>query len=265
MAESDPKRPRPDSTVNPDLPEVRLDGGRHPRGKIGYVLLATEQTVQDDVIRLTPPGVGVHFTRVRNADSITVESLTDVADDLARAASVVLPDGSLDVITYACTSGSLVLGEERVFELLNQGAPGAKATSLITGVIRALRAVAAKRVVVCTPYVDAVNRMEVDYLEARGFEVAGIYGLGLEFDSEMVRVPPDFLAEYAAAASAKHPEADALFFSCGAMRSIDMVDALERRLGKPVIVSNQAMVWDCLRLIGVEDRIEGFGSLFRDH
>ena len=80
----------------------------------------------------------------------------------------------------------------------------------------------------------------------------------------MVRVPPDFLTEYAVAASAKHPDADALFFSCGAMRSVEIVDELERRLGKPVVVSNQAMIWDCLRLLGVSDRIDGFGRLFRE-
>ena len=42
---------------------VRFDEGRHPRAKIGYVLLATEQTIEEDVMRLKPPGVGVHFTR----------------------------------------------------------------------------------------------------------------------------------------------------------------------------------------------------------
>jgi hypothetical protein len=34
---------------------IRFDEGSHPRAKIGYVLLATEQTVQDDVIKLCPP------------------------------------------------------------------------------------------------------------------------------------------------------------------------------------------------------------------
>jgi len=51
--------------------QIRFDDGRHARAKIGYVLLATEQTVQDDVIRLRPPGVGVHFTRAAIPDSIT--------------------------------------------------------------------------------------------------------------------------------------------------------------------------------------------------
>jgi maleate cis-trans isomerase len=95
--------------------QIRFDDGAHARAKIGYVLLATEQTVQDDVMRLRPPGVGVHFTRAAIADSITSESLAAQADLLADCAATLLPDGSLDVVCYACTSGSLVIGEERVF------------------------------------------------------------------------------------------------------------------------------------------------------
>ena len=105
--------------------QIRFDEGRHARAKIGYVLLATEQTVQDDVMRLRPPGVGVHFTRAAIPDSITSESLAAQADLLADCAATLLPDGSLDVVCYACTSGSLVIGEERVFTELNRGAPGA--------------------------------------------------------------------------------------------------------------------------------------------
>ena len=58
---------------------IRFDDGRHARAKIGYVLLATEQTVQDDVMRLRPPGVGVHFTRAAIPDSITSESRNGIS------------------------------------------------------------------------------------------------------------------------------------------------------------------------------------------
>ena len=64
-----------DSVLAPAPADIRFDDGRHPRAKIGYVLLATEQTVQDDVLTLRPPGVGVHFTRAAIPDSITSESL----------------------------------------------------------------------------------------------------------------------------------------------------------------------------------------------
>lgn len=240
-----------------------FDAGQHSRAKIGFVLLATEQTIEENVFRLCPDGVGVHFTRAANPDSITVESLSRQADDLARAASTLLPDGSLDVISYGCTSGSLVIGEDRVFAELNTGAPTAIATSLITGVIRALRAVGAKRIAVATPYLDEINAMEATYLEAAGFEVTRIKGLNLERDSDMIRVRPDFIADYAA--SLDDPDVDTIFISCGALRSLDIVDRLEQKLGKPVICSNQAMIWDVLRLAGIDDKIAGYGHLMRDH
>jgi len=254
----------PSSAIIAPAPDaIRFDEGSHPRAKIGYVLLATEQTVQDDVIRLRPPGVGIHFTRAAIPDSITNESLAAQADLLADCAAGLLPDGSLDVICYACTSGSLVIGEERVFAELNRGAPNAKATSLISGVIRALKQLQARRIVVATPYLDEVNQREVDYLEQAGFEVISLCGLNLEKDSDMVRVAPDYITEFALAQD--HPDADAIFISCGALRTLDVIGEIESRAGKPAICSNQAMIWDCLRLAGIEDRFEGYGCLLSEH
>jgi len=247
---------------NDDLGEI-FDAGMHPRAKLGFVLLATKQTIEENMFRLCPPGVGGHVTRAYNPASITVESLTRQAEDLARAASTLLPDGSLDVIGYACTSGSLVIREDRVFAELAKGAPGARTTSLISGVLRALRVLGARRVAVATPYLDEINAREVTYMQRAGFEICAIRGLNLEKDSDMIRVRPDAIARLAA--SVDRPDADAIFISCGALRSIDVVDALEQKLGKPVICSNQAMMWDMLRLAGIEDRIEGYGRLLRDH
>ena len=253
----------PNSVLAPAPIDIRFDEGRHPRAKIGYVLLATEQTVQDDVLTLRPPGIGIHFARAAIPDSITSESLAAQADLLADCASTLLPDGSLDVVCYACTSGSLVIGEERVFAELRRGAPGAQATSLITGVIRALKTLRARRIVVATPYLDEVNQREVDYLEQAGFDVVSLCGLNLEKDSDMVRVAPDYIAEFALAQD--RADADAIFVSCGALRTLDVIAEIEARAGKPAICSNQAMIWDCLRLAGVDDRFSGYGSLLADY
>lgn len=243
--------------------EKLFDKGRHARAKIGFVLLATEQTIEDDMFQLRPEGVGVHFARAAIPDSITVESLTRHAGDLARAAETILPDGSLDVICYACTSGSLVIGEENVFAELRKGAPKAEPTSIITAVLNALRTLGATRVAVATPYLDEINQQEADYMAAAGFEITNIQGLNLEKDSDMIRVRPEFLAEFAA--SVDTPDADALFISCGALRSLDIIEALEQKVGKPIICSNQAMMWDVMRRAGINDRIEGYGSLLRNH
>jgi maleate isomerase len=85
----------------------------------------------------------------------------------------------------------------------------------------------------------------------------------VEKDSEMVRIAPDYLAEFSARVDRK--SADTFFFSCGAMRSLGIVADLEARFGKPVVVSNQAMIWDTWRLAGIRDQIDGYGQLLRRH
>jgi maleate isomerase len=220
-----------------------------------------EQTIEEDVFRLAPPGVGAHFTRVRMPNDVTVENLDAVTSELAGAAALLLPEGDLDVVCYACTSGSIVIGEERAMAELSRGAPAARATTLVTGVIRALRALQAKRIVVATPYLDEINALEARYLEERGFEILDIQGLNIRRDADMVRVAPDFIREFAK--SVDRPDAEAVFVSCGALRTLDIVEALEQEVGKPVVASNQAMIWDTLRLAGIEDEIDGYGRLFR--
>jgi maleate isomerase len=75
----------------------------------------------------------------------------------------------------------------------------------------------------------------------------------------MNRVTLDSLLDFAAYVD--RPDAEAVFLSCGALRSVEILEAAEARLGKPVICSNQASLWECLRLAGVQDRVAGFGSL----
>jgi maleate isomerase len=243
--------------------DIRFDDGTHWRAKIGYVLLATEQTIQDDVMRLRPPGVGIHFARAYIPDRIANDTLAEQLGLLSEASATLLPDGSLDVICYACTSGSIVMGEDRVHAELKRGNAQAKPTSLIAGVIKALRELNAKSIAVATPYLDEINILEARYLEKAGFNVVNIEGLNVERDSDMVRISPDYLLEFAQ--SVDRSSADCFFFSCGAMRSLGIVSDLEAKLNKPVVVSNQAMIWDTWRLAGIPDRVAGYGQLLSEH
>ena len=241
--------------------QIRFDRGRHWRSKLGFVVLAIEQTVEEDVYRLAPPGVGVHFSRIQMANEVTVETLEATVNRLADSAALLLPDGDLDVVCFACTSASFVIGEDLVMRELSKGAPGARTTTLITSVVNALRAVKVRRIVVATPYLDEINAMEARYLRDQGFEVLDIQGLNIEKDADMVRVTPDYIKEFAK--SIDRPDAEAIFVSCGALRTLNIVESLEQEVGKPVVASNQAMIWETLRLSGVDDKIEGYGQLLK--
>ncbi len=240
--------------------QVRFDEGRHHRAKLGFVVLAMEQTVEDDVFRLAPEGVGAHFSRVSMSNEATVDTLKAMEPRIEAAASLLLPDDKLDVCCYTCNCGTMVIGEDRVQAALARGRPDAIPTTVMTGVVHALRAVGAQRIAVATPYLDEVNVHVLAFLESSGFEVLDIQGLNLRTNVEIDCVAPDYLREFGA--SVDRPDADALFVCCGALRTLDIVGALEEQVGKPAIVSNQAMMWDCLRRAGIEDRIDGYGRLF---
>jgi maleate isomerase len=241
---------------------TRFDEGRHPRARLGFVLIATERLLEDEMFRLAPPDVGIHFSRARNPREIDVASLASMIDHLAEAASLIMPGEAPDVVCYACTSGSVVMGEDNVIAELERGSPGATATTLLSGVIAGLRALEAKRIVIATPYLDEVNAIEAEYMTRLGFDVLDIQGLNLTYDEEIIKVAPEFLVEFATAVDRQG--ADAIFISCGALRSCEVIDQIEQATGKPVVTSNQGMLWHCLRLAGIDDKLGGLGRLFRE-
>ena len=245
------------------LDEVIFDDGRNSRGKIGFVLIPNEQTIEDDIIKHIPPGVGAYFSRAIMPREISTESLAQLRGSLASTAARILPDDKLDVIVFACTSGTVAVGEEVSCTELVKGAPGAKATTLAGAVRKALQVIGAKKIVLGSPYTTELNDHVVRYLEAAGISVLFAHGMGLNYDTDMIRVSPDYLVDYALAID--DPKADAVLLSCGALRSIDVIDKIEQKLGKPAICSNQAMLWDSLRLAGVNDRLSGLGELLRNH
>jgi len=246
--------------IQSDPAAIRFDKGRHPRGKIGFILLAMEQTVEDDVFTLTPEGVGIHFARIPMSNQVTTAQLAAMAPGITEVAARILPEADLDVLCYTCSSGVMVIGEQKVFAALQQADPKAKPTTVMTGSVRALRALNAKKLVVMTPYLDEVNETVRRFLTERDFDILDLHGLNITDNSDVDRLEPGFIHEFARGLD--RADADALFLCCGAMRSLDIVGALEQDLKKPVVVSNQAMMWDALRLCGLEDRFPAYGNLF---
>ena len=241
---------------------IDFDAGRHHRAKLGFVLLSMEQTVESDMMAMAPPGVGVHFTRAAMPNQVTAANLAAMIDDLSSAAELLAPHAGLDVLCYACTSGSVVMGEDNVRAELARGNPGVVPTTLVSGVFAALEAFAATRVVVATPYLDEVNQIEAEYMANLGYDVLDIVGLNITEDADMVRVTPEYIRDFAI--SIDRPDAEAIFVSCGALRTVDVIDEIEAATGKPVVASNQAMMWHCLRLAGITDQLDGYGRLFRE-
>ena len=132
---------------------------------------------------------------------------------------------------------------------ISRGAPWAKPATLVTGAVNALHRVGARKIVVATPYLDEINTMEAVFLQQKSFDVLDIQGLNIEDCEAMGRIKPSFIRDFAL--SIDREDADAIFVSCGALRTLEVIGEIETRAGKPAICSNQAMIWDCLRLAGI--------------
>ena len=240
-----------------------FDNGRAWRTRLGFLLISNDTLIEEDAMRMAPEGVGVHFTRSPMPTGCTVENLASMESELAVSAVELLPEFELSVVCYACTSGTAVIGEEAIIRELKRARADRQATTLLTGVIEGLRALGARKIVMGTPYTDDVNTIETQYMQKSGFELLDVQGLNLTYDSDITRVTPAFIREFAKAID--HPDAEAIFLSCGAFRSVDVIDEIEQATGKPVVTSNQGMMWHCIRLAGIDDRIEGYGLLMREH
>lgn len=245
-------------TSKPRTPE--LDAGRHHRAKLGFILMSTDLAAEADFFAMAPDGVAVHVTRLKTDDYTTKQTLAQHIEHMADAASRIQPDAQPDVISYSCTSGSIIIGEQRIFDEISKGAPWAKPMCLVTGVVDALRELDAGKLVVGTPYLDEINTAEAEFLVGKGFEVLDIQGLNLTTGIEFGCVTPAYWKAFAQ--EIDRPDADAIFLSCGGIRSLEVADEIEQLTGKPVITSNQAQFWSCLRRAGIADRIPGFGEIF---
>ena len=232
-----------------------------PLGRIGLIALATDFNSEQDLRRMYPEGVEVFTNRVFNANPVTLQNLRNMAGDISRAAGGILPGVSLDAMIYGCTSGTVANGAKKIEALVRESCPGIPVTNPVTAALAAFAHLQAKRISILTPYTEEVNLEMATYFENHDIEVINIAGFGYESDIDMTAIPPPDIATAAARVIAV--DADLLFISCTAIRASLVIESIEQAIGKPVVTSNQALVWHSLRLVGYPHRINGYGSLFR--
>jgi maleate isomerase len=232
------------------------------RARLG-VLVPSGNTVAEPELRaMLPPGVGLLVTRLPLRGSSEAELLA-MAGSLEVAAGL-LADAGPDAIAFHCTAVSTF--DPAMADSLRQrieSATGLPALATADALLAAVAALGGRRVLLVTPYIEAVHAREAAFLEANGVRVAGGSCLGIDTNAEMARVAPAAIAAQYRAAFAATPDADLCLVSCTAIRSGAAIGGLEAELGMPVVTSNQALAWHALRALGLRERVDGFGRLLR--
>lgn len=230
------------------------------RVRLGLVQLASDHTLENDWHLLAGNRVELYSTRLPFSSRMVPDQLRAMGDDIAAAAALLAPGMPLDVMAYGCTSGSLLIGDERVSAELTRFRPGLPSTNPLLACKAALRHLGARRLAVLTPYTSEINRPLHHHLVEAGFEITAFGAFQLVTDTEVARID-QLSIERAVAGLLEKGATDALFLSCTNLPVIHQLHALEALFGVPVLSSNQVMFWHALRLAGSALRTEGFGRL----
>ena len=235
------------------------------RARFGILVPFTNTNLEPDLALLRPDGVSLHFARLGGYDQDEIPDAAQMhglgAADLDEPLHL-LQGTRPDVIMYGCTSATLTHGiafDRALAERIRAGS-GAETVTAAGALVHALGFLGAKRIGFASPYVPMINDMAVDFLSDSGVETVtrsevdeslDNYGQG-ELDPQAV---------YDLGLAADHQDAQAIVLSCTDMRSVETIARLEQAVRKPVISSNQAMVFQAMQLAGITEAMPGYGQL----
>jgi maleate isomerase len=227
--------------------------------RLGVILPSGNIVAEAELRAMLPAGIGLHVTRLAltSSSAAALQAMAAGVDQAAR----LLADARVDRIVFHCTAVTTFAPESgAALRRRIEAATGIRALATSDALLAGLAALSARRIVLLTPYIAEVHARERDFLETHGLEIVGGEALGIDGNAEMARLPPATLVELGL--RNKVDDADAYLLSCTALRSAGVIAPLEAALGRPVLTSNQAIVWHALRDLGMAGGPAGFGRLF---
>ena len=235
------------------------------RARIGYSSVAfVTELLPKYFYEIAPDGVLLSMLTLQvtehtqgQFESLHAQGLR-AAESFARAgANVIIMGGAPTNIAH----GEDQLGRELAELAQKYGVP-VSSSSVAQG--NALKALGARKVGTINPAVPRKIGDSAAGSLGDGMELVGRKHVGAKL-ADYNRIPPERGLELGRELMREHPEIDTLIYGCPHWASIESIEPLEREFGINVVTALQAIIWEGMRLAGVDDKVAGYGKLFREH
>jgi maleate isomerase len=213
-----------------------------------------------EVQMMAPAGVQFLTTRMPFKQSRLEDDIRIV--ETVEAQAQLCADAKVDLILFNCTAASLVAGPDTINTRIH-AATGVRSVTTIEAVLDAMRAAGMHRIALMTAYQPEVVKEEVHFLEARGYTVVAAGGIPCDNPLQQGSIPPAQWLEAAKSLKREIGEKpiDGMLISCAGIQIGAVLQEIEDYMQCPVVASNQAALWKCLRMLEIDARTEGYGRL----
>jgi maleate isomerase len=225
-----------------------LEGPIGTRAALGLVVLQSDETIEHDFRRLFPSdAVSLYVTRVQSGLDVTPDTLATMSAALPAAAALLPPALTYDVVGYGCTSGTAVIGPQKIAEQVKAGCNAVQVTEPLSALVAICQDRGISRIAFLSPYIESVSLTLREALNAQGIEtpVFGSFDEGEE--TKVAKISQESLYDAAMELGASG-DVEAVFMSCTNLRTLDVIPKIEAALGKPVFSSNQVLAWHMAKL-----------------
>ena len=231
--------------------------------RFGLLLPSSNTTQEPEFIQALPASVSLHCARL-SLSQIDPESTIKIVAELDTETRK-LSDARVDAVVLSATAPSTRMGKGYDQDICQriEKACGKPATTAATAMLQAFQVLGIKRIVLAAPWSAGTNQTVAAFIEAHGVSVLHQEAMGIVSNLEVGDL--DAQTAYACGRKADRPEADAIFLACGNWMTLDIIQALERATGKPVLSTNSCALWAMLNILGGHQSLPGYGTLLGEH
>ncbi len=247
--------------INMDSKKIKPQFIKKNNPRVGLIVLATDVMIEKDFLKVfNEVPADIFVNRITNYNPVTADNLKKMTENITSVTENILPGEEVDCVVYGCTSGTIVSGYDNIKKKINLAKPNTLVTTPSTAALNALKKKNIKKISIVTPYIKSVNDDVVIFFKDNNFEITSNTYFDIESDIDIGRVDQDKLFEILS--KIDHKDAEALFVSCTSLPVLNIIERLEKKLGITVLSSNQALIWETLEYININNSIKGYGSLF---